>query len=62
MHHNLHFFSILLMSGILFSTAERAAVVAKLVILGILSLISFILPLRAALVAKLQMLILIPIA
>ena len=50
------------MSGILFSTAERAAVVAKLVILGILSLISFILPLRAALVAKLQMLILIPIA
>ena len=50
------------MSGILFSTAERAAVVAKLVILGVLSLISFILPLRAALAAKLQMLILIPIA
>ena len=50
------------MSGILFSTAERAAVVAKLVILGVLSLTSFILPLRAALAGKLQMLILIPIA
>ena len=36
----------------LFSTALRAVVVAKLVILGILSLTSFILVLRVELVAK----------
>ena len=36
--------------GILFSTVVRAAVVAKLVILGISSLTSFILALRVALV------------
>ena len=39
--------------GILFSTAVRAAVVAKLVILSILFLTSFMLTLRAVLVAKL---------
>ena len=37
--------------GILFSTAVRAVVVAKLVILGISSLTSFILALRVPLVA-----------
>ena len=42
----------LLRLGILFSTAVRAAVAAKLVILGILPLKSFILALREALVAK----------
>ena len=46
----------LLWSGILFSTAVRAVVVAKLVILGILPLTSFILALRAAVVAKLVIL------
>ena len=40
---------------ILFSTAVGAAVVAKLVILGILFLTSFILALRVVLVAKLVM-------
>ena len=44
---------LLLCSDILFSTAVRAVVVAKLVILGILFLTSFILALRAAVVAKL---------
>ena len=38
--------------GILYSTAVRAVVVAKLVILGILPLTSFILALRVVLVAK----------
>ena len=47
------FFTKLLTSGISFSTAVRALVVAKLVILGISALISFILALRLALVAKL---------
>ena len=42
--------------GILFSTAVRAVVVAKLVILGILPLTSFILALRASVVAKLVIL------
>ena len=46
----------LLTLGILFSTAVRAVVVAKLVILGILPLTSFILALRAAVVAKLVIL------
>ena len=46
----------LLWSGILFSTAVRAVVVAKLVILGILFLTSFILVLRAAVVTKLVIL------
>ena len=41
--------------GILFSTALRAVLVAKLVILGISSLASFILALREVLVAKLVM-------
>ena len=43
----------LLTLGILFSTAVRALVVAKLVILGISPLTSFILALRVVLVAKL---------
>ena len=43
----------LLKSGILFSTAVRAAVEAKLVILVISPLTSFILALKEALVAKL---------
>ena len=43
----------LLWSGVLFSTAVRAAVVAKLVILGTSILTSFILALRIVLVAKL---------
>ena len=42
-----------LWSGVLFSTAVTAAVEAKLVILGILFLTSFILALRVVLVAKL---------
>ena len=42
----------LLWSSILFSTALRAVVVARLVILGISFLISFILALRVVLVAK----------
>ena len=46
----------LLTLGILFSTAVRAAVVAKLVILGILFLTSFILALRPVEVAKLVIL------
>ena len=46
----------LLTLGILFSTAVRAVVVAKLVILVILFLNSFILALRAVVVAKLVIL------
>ena len=46
----------LLWSGILFSTAVRAVVVTKLVILGILFLTSFILGLRAVFAAKLVIL------
>ena len=42
--------------GILFSTAVRAAVIAKIVILGISHLTSFILALREELVAKLVIL------
>ena len=42
----------LLWWGILFLTAVRAVLVAKLVILGIFSLNSFILALRVVLVAK----------
>ena len=45
-----------LILGISFSTVERAAAVAKLVILRISPLTSFILALREALVAKLVML------
>ena len=48
-----HFFTKLLILGILFSTAEKAVVVATLVILGISPLILLILALREALVAKL---------
>ena len=47
------FLTKLLTLGILFSTAVRALLVAKLVILGISSLTLFILALREALVAKL---------
>ena len=47
------FFTKLLILGILFSTVVRAVLVAKLVILGISLLISFILALRLELVAKL---------
>ena len=46
------FLTKLLTIGTLFSTVIRAAVVAKLVILGILPLTSFILALRVVLVAK----------
>ena len=46
------FLTKLLTLGILFSTAVKAVVVAKLVILGILFLTSFILALRAVVVAK----------
>ena len=52
----LSFFNKFLTLGILFSTAIRALVVAKLVILGILPLTSFILALREALVATLVIL------
>ena len=49
-----HFFTKLLILGILFSTAEKAVVVvATLVILGISPLILLILALREALAAKL---------
>ena len=48
------FLTKLLTLGILFSTTVRALVVAKLVMLGISPLTSFILALRAILVAKLK--------
>ena len=47
------FLTKLLTLGILFSIALRAVVVALLVILGVLSLTSFVQALRAAFVAKL---------
>ena len=47
------FLTRLLTSGISFSTAVRAIVVAKLLILSISSLTSFILALKVVLVAKL---------
>ena len=50
------FLSKLLTLGILFSTAVRAVLVAKLVELGILPLTSFIFALRAAVLAKLVIL------
>ena len=46
----------LLTLGILFSTEVRAVVVAKLIILGILTYTSFILALRVVLVATLVIL------
>ena len=49
------FLTKLLTLGILFSSAVRLVVVAKLVILDILRLTSFILAFREALVAKLVM-------
>ena len=52
----LSFLTKLLTLGILFSSAVRAAVIAKLLMLGILFLTSFILALRAAVVAKLTIL------
>ena len=45
------FLTKLLILGILFSRAVRAVVVAKLVLLGILLLTSFVLTLRAVVVA-----------
>ena len=53
LHHNLLFLTRSLTVGVLFSTVIRAAVAAKLVVLGISFLTSFILALRVALVAKL---------
>ena len=53
MHQNLVVFTISLTLGILFSTVVGAAVAAKLVILGILPLTSFILALKVVLVANL---------
>ena len=50
------FLTKLLTLAILFSTAVRAVVVAKLVVLSILFLISFMLTLRAVVVAKLSIL------
>ena len=50
---NIFFLTKLLTLGIFFSTAERAVVVAKLAILAISSLTSFILALSEALVANL---------
>ena len=47
------FLTRLLILGISFSTAVRAVVVAKLLILGIFSLTSFMLVLRVVLLAKL---------
>ena len=45
------FLTKLLTGGILFSTAVREVIMAKLVILGISPLTSFVLPLRVVLVA-----------
>ena len=53
MCHIQFFLTRLLTSDILFSTAVRAVLIAKIVILGIWALTSFILVLRIALVAKL---------
>ena len=50
------FLTKLLTLGLLFSTAVRAVILAKLVILSISTLTSFILALRAVVVAKLVML------
>ena len=55
------FLTKLLTLGILFSTAVRAVVVAKLVILGILPLTSYILALRVAVVAMLVILSISPL-
>ena len=52
----LSFLTKLLTLGILFSSAVRAAVIDKLLMLDILFLTSFILALRAAVVAKLAIL------
>ena len=51
----------LVRTGILFSTAVRAVVVAKLEILGISPLTSFILALRETLVVKLEILSISPL-
>ena len=56
------FLTTLLTLGILFSTAVRATVVAKLVILGIPPLTSFILALRAEVVTKLTKLVILSIS
>ena len=55
------FWTKLLTLGVLFSTAVRAVVVAKIVILGISPLTSFIVTLREALVAKLVILDISPL-
>ena len=47
------FMTKLLTLGVLFSTAVRAVIVANLLILSVLILASFILALRAVIVAKL---------
>ena len=52
-YNQFFFLTKLLTIGILFSTAVRALVVAKLVILGISPLTSFIIALRVVFVAKL---------
>ena len=51
----------LLTLGVLFSTKVKAAVLAKSIILGILSLTSFTLVLKAAVVAKLVILGISPV-
>ena len=53
LHQNLLFFTRSLTLGILFSTVVEAAVAAKLVILGISPLTSFILALKVVLVTNL---------
>ena len=55
------FLTKLLTLGILYSTAVRALIVAKLVVLGISPFTSFILPLREVLVAKLVILRISPL-
>ena len=55
------FLTKLLTLGILFSTAVRAVVLAKLVILGVLPLTSFMLALRATFIDKLVILVISPL-
>ena len=61
MSYSQFFLTKLLALGILFSTAVRAVLVAKLVILDILPLTSFILLLRASVVAKLVIPVISPL-
>ena len=55
------FLTKLLTLGIPFSTAVRAVVLAKLVILGVLPLTSFMLALRATFIDKLVILVISPL-